>query len=223
MDFEDEDYAYEDYAYEDFDADVWLRNRPTLTEHKSHPNHWMNRSANLKASAGAVWYGMDHDETVASELGYHAGFSMNVACYPIYHMLCGLALELVMKAVLVQRKAEAKDYQHHDLGKLHTLLGLPADEARMRLLEFYKQALVWSGRYPVPMRPTDEKLETYYKLELDVLTAATPIAPGSTLQVIKGSGATDWKRFCELYDEYGALFQHTVPARSSPRTEIDNL
>ncbi len=198
---------------DDFDPEAWLRNRPTLTEDRSHPNHWRNRSADLKASAGAIWYAIKNDKAVADELGYTFGFSMGVACQPVYHMLCGLSLELIMKAVLVQRQEE-KNYKHHHLGELHTMLGLPTEKRRMKLLDFYEEALVWSGRYPIPMKPTDQKLESYYKLEVDVLTTATPIVPGSFIHVSRGSGATDWEPFCELYEEYAALFRYPLPTPS---------
>ncbi|VBS37530.1 Uncharacterised protein [Burkholderia pseudomallei] len=90
---------------EDMDIDAWLTARPTLTEERSHPNHWFNRGADLHASAGALWYAMENDvrQEIAQGLGFSSGYSMGVACYPVYHMMCGLALEVIMKAVLVQR------------------------------------------------------------------------------------------------------------------------
>jgi len=209
MNFDDED-----YAYEDFDAGVRVRNRPTLTEDRSHPNHWRNRSADLRASAGAIWYAMKNDKAVADSLGYTDGFSMGVACRPVYHLTCGLALELIMKAVLVQRQTPLKKIQTHHFGKLHGLLGLDQDESRMKLLLFYQHALVWSGRYPVPINPSDDDLKQYYQLENDVLTVSSPLSPGSILKVSQSSGATDWEPFCRLYDSYDTLFQHPYPATS---------
>jgi hypothetical protein len=202
------DYEDEDFAQEDFDADAWFRNRPTLTEDRSHPNHWRNRSADLKASAGAIWYAMKNDKAVADALGYSYGHSMSVACKPVYHLTCGLALELIMKAVLVQRQTPIKKLQTHHLGKLHQLLGLDQDESRRKLLLFYQHALVWSGRYPVPMNADDESLKQYYQLEQEILTVSAPLSPGSFIKLLRSSGATDWEPFCELYDSYRALFQY---------------
>ncbi len=208
------DYEDEDFAQEDFDADAWFRNRPTLTEDRSHPNHWRNRSADLKASAGAIWYAMKNDKAVADSLGYSYGYSMSAACRPVYHLTCGLALELIIKAVLVQRQTPIKQILTHHLGRLHGQLGLDQDESRMKLLEFYQHALVWSGRYPVPTNANDDSLKQYYQLENDVLTVSAPFSPGSILKLSRSSGATDWEPFCRLYDSYDALFQHPYPAPS---------
>jgi len=40
-----------------------LESRPSLTEDQSHPNHWRNRPADLKASAGALWHAMGSQDT----------------------------------------------------------------------------------------------------------------------------------------------------------------
>lgn len=63
---------------DEFDADVWLASRPTLTEDRSHPNHWYNRAADLRASAGAIWYSMSaqNKEAVSEELGFGSGHSI---------------------------------------------------------------------------------------------------------------------------------------------------
>lgn len=70
----------------ELDVDAWFAARPTLTEERSHPNHWFNRAADLHASAGALWYSMENDgrHGIGEELGFSKDFSMNVACYPVY-------------------------------------------------------------------------------------------------------------------------------------------
>ncbi|ORM60126.1 hypothetical protein HA45_22180 [Pantoea rodasii] len=89
----------EDY----FDYDAWERSRPTLTEQKSHPNHWFNRASDLRASAHVLWLVIESKQ-VQKDIGYGGSFSLGIACYPVYQMLCGLALELIMKAVITQKK-----------------------------------------------------------------------------------------------------------------------
>lgn len=84
--------------------------RESLTEMKNHPNHWFNRSSDLHASAGAVWHSMGaKSKEIAQELGLSSGFDMGLACYHVYHMLCGLALEVMMKAVLMHRRGNCHD------------------------------------------------------------------------------------------------------------------
>lgn len=73
-----------------------------LVKRFSHPNYWFNHASDLRAAAGAVWFAMgEQNEQVRESLGLDVGFSMNVASRPVYHLLCGLALEVLLKALLV--------------------------------------------------------------------------------------------------------------------------
>lgn len=136
------------------DYEGWLASRPTLVEDRSHPNHWLNRASDLLASAGALWHAMGAEDTaIAQALGHGSGFSMKVACWPVYHMLCGLSLELIMKAVLIQRATPQKDVETHVLHRLHRMLDLDLDEERKQILDFYEASVMWAGRYPTPPQP----------------------------------------------------------------------
>ncbi|WP_112192912.1 hypothetical protein [Pseudomonas sp. LG1E9] len=194
---------------EDFDAEAWLASRPSLTEMKSHPNHWFNRSSDLHASAGAVWYSMGNNNAlIAQELGLGSSFDMGIACYHVYHMLCGLALEVMMKAVLIQRSVAPTDFKTHSFEKLNRLLNLSVDEQERNLLKFYKGMLVWAARYPTPTDVTDEKLKSFYSLSDAVLTMDGPQLEGTTLRFTVSSGATDWTVFSALWAKYANLFNH---------------
>lgn len=85
--------------------------RPTLVDDKSHRNHWLNRANDIHVSAGAIWLSMrsDNPKEVTDKLGLGDGFSMSTACFPVYHMLGGLALAVVMKTVLVSRVEQAPE------------------------------------------------------------------------------------------------------------------
>jgi hypothetical protein len=198
----------EDFEEGDSDIEGWLARRPTLTEERGHPNHWFNRGADLHASAGALWYAMRHDKElkVAEELGFSTGYSMGVACRPVYHMLCGLALEVIMKAVLMQRGAPLP--KTHSLTRLISLLELSRTEAQLATLTFYEQSVVWAGRYPVPLQCTDDKLRDYWSLAGDVLTSPVKLSDDSLFEIRRGNGATDWGRFDEMWSEIASLFNH---------------
>lgn len=196
---------------EDVDADeyeVWNANRPTLTQERNHPNHWFNRGADLHASAGAIWYAMQNDgeQRIAEALGLGAGYSLGVACRPVYHMTCGLALEVIMKAVLVQRGVGFE--KTHHLASLVDLLGLSRTPDELAVLDFYEHCVIWSGRYPTPRRATDDKLKGYWNLASEVLTVRAPMPEGSMLEFRASSGATDWEHFSEAWRSYASLFQH---------------
>jgi len=195
----------ENFFYEDYET--WRASRPTLSQERSHPNHWFNRASDLHASAGAVWYSMGKQGAVISEeLGLGEGFSMNAACWHVYHMLCGLALEVIMKAVLVQRGIPAKQYETHSFTKLNKLLGIQPSSQETALLSFYECSLVWSGRYPIPRHVTDEKLISFYSLASDILTEPVNISSTSALEFRQASGTTDWSCFTSLWNKYADLF-----------------
>ncbi|WP_258035065.1 hypothetical protein [Pseudomonas putida] len=104
--------------------------RMSLVEDRSHENLWLHRANDLHASAGAIWLSMadNRGKDSAKELGLREGFDMMLACFPVYHMLCGLSLEVVMKAVLVSRRE--KPPEHHDLNLLAHLLGVKLNRNR---------------------------------------------------------------------------------------------
>lgn len=194
---------------EEFDEDEWFANRPTFTEERSHPNHWYNRASDLHASAGAVWYSMaaHNREAVSKELGFSAGYHMGVACWHVYHMLCGLALEVVIKAVLVQRGVTG--YETHNFSTLCILLGVTTTPEEDLLFEFYTDAIFWIGRYPIPKKATDEKLKRSYERAESILYKKSKVSPGMSLEWVEPSGATDWPQFSALWLKYAKMFDHS--------------
>lgn len=193
---------------EEDDFQDWFASRPTLVEDRSHPNHWRNRAADLKASAGALWHAMgSQDAAIAQELGYAEGYRMGVACWPVYHMLCGLSLEVIIKAVLVRRGTDPTKIETHSFVKLHDALGLTMDGERAKLMAFYEASLVWAARYPTPRNASDDKLLSYYDLAAEVLTKPVDLGTSGILKFRASNDATDWKHFSELWHSYEALFE----------------
>lgn len=187
--------------YEDYEL-------PTLVEDRSHRNHWLNRANDLHASAGAIWLSMrsDNPKEVTDKLGLGDGFSMSTACFPVYHMLCGLALEVIMKAVLVSRREQPPEI--HDLNDLANLIGKKRNVNEKRILRFYQESVVWAGRYPIPKKANDQMLRQYWDLANKVLTKAKPVGKDTVLTFYVASGATSWVRFTGLYGSYNSLFDH---------------
>ncbi|WP_410705770.1 HEPN domain-containing protein [Citrobacter freundii] len=182
--------------YED-DYDHWIRKRQTITEQRLHPNHWFNRASDLRASAHVLWLSMQSKD-LQQRMGYGGGFSLEVACNPVYHMLCGLALELILKAVIVQRTGKVSEI--HDLNHLASLAAIKVNTKRKELLKFYTAAILWTGRYPVPVKCDDEKLKDYWQLASNVLTDR--VKGFGSLEVRKGNGAADWENFQVIYTEF---------------------
>ena len=180
--------------------------RMSLVEDRSHENLWLHRASDLHASAGAVWLSMaeGRGKDSAKALGLREGFDMMLACFPVYHMLCGLSLEVVMKAALVSLRQ--KPPEHHDLNLLAHLLGVKRNPAQKKILNFYQHSVVWAGRYPVPKNATDDDLAEYYEMSNSILFKGKTAVKGTIIKTYSRTGATDWERFDALYRSYSALF-----------------
>ena len=201
------------------EPELWL-NLPNLVDERNHPNHWFNRASDLHAAAGAIWYAMGSKSVeVSKDLNFPPGFSMSVACWPVYHMLCGLALEVIMKAVLVLRKTPPKKYEQHGLNILTNLLELKPSADEEKLLDFYNASLVWAGRYPTPKRATDNKLKEYWGLASDVLTSPCTGPSPYGISIRRGNNSTDWSEFTSLWQRYASLFDHELAARHHAASE----
>ncbi|MCH4196499.1 MAG: HEPN domain-containing protein [Serratia liquefaciens] len=183
------------------DYHYWMRKRQTVTDQRLHPNHWFSRASDLRASAHVLWLSMESKD-LQQRMGYGGGFSLEVACSPVYHMLCGLALELILKAVIVQQSGKVPEV--HDLNHLVSLAGISVNTRRKELLKFYTAAIVWTGRYPVPARCDDDKLKKYWELASNVLTE--PAKGFGALKARRRNGASDWDDFQAIYGEFMEKF-----------------
>jgi hypothetical protein len=175
-----------------------------LVEARSHPNHWFNRASALRAAAGGLWLTRRQTEETHS-LGLDPGFDMWMAARPVYHLLCGMALEVVMKAVLAQQGKRVPPI--HRLNELADQVGFDRNETEQRLLNYYSEMVYWAGKYPTPRDPTDAKLVDYFTLAVETLTVHEPIEPNSFIARVSPSGADDWESFHALWQRAAALFQ----------------
>lgn len=178
----------------------------SIVQDRSHPNHWRNRAHDLHASAGAIWLSMTggRSKESAETLGLGGGFDMHLACFPVYHMLCGLSLEVLMKAVLVN-KGETPP-EHHDLNRLAHLLGVKRNSQQKQLLNFYQASIQWAGRYPIPLKADDQMMLDYWEMANNLLFKGKAISKGSFIKKYTPTHATAWERYNDLYKSYSILF-----------------
>jgi hypothetical protein len=167
----------------------------TFDRRKNLSIYWYNKASDLRGSAGALWATM-HDQNqsqVAEELGFWRGFSFSVACWPVYQMLCGMALELLLKALLVAQGTEPKTV--HDLVALSKDAGLHLTEKQEALFEILSEAIIWEGRYPVP------KQEPRYRrfAELQWKHLWDPIQTASSLNFRRPNDNLSWQSFDGLW------------------------
>jgi hypothetical protein len=110
---------------------------------KNTPQYWCNKSSDLRAAAGAIWYCMkeENEKKVVEELELGTSFSMAVAAFPVFPMLCGLSLELMYKAVCVAKNI--KFNKEHNLLNLCKLAKVPTTDEEYQFLGLFG---VWSEK-----------------------------------------------------------------------------
>lgn len=166
--------------------------------------YWYNKATDLRGAAGLVWAGI-HDEkasAIAERLGLGSGFDFAAACWPVYYMLCGMALELLLKAAIVQGGGEPK--ATHKLAELWHEVGLEADAQQTGLLEILSESISWAGRYPVPWQET--RFDRFGDLVDEHLMDHVPLGE-SGLEVMRANQSLDWPSFTRLWS-----IAHSHPA-----------
>lgn len=138
---------------------------------KNSPLWWHNKASDLFASAGALHYVMKvPDEEELADLGFERGFSMVVACSPVYEMLFGMSFEALLKAICVVKGKEVP--ATHALVDLVNLADIAISEKEKAVFEYLTESVVWNGRYPVPKKQAF--LEKHWKHGNDLLFDKLP-------------------------------------------------
>lgn len=165
---------------------------------------WYNKASDLRGAAGLVWAGMEDEQSsiVATKLGLGAGFSFQVACWPVYLMLCGLALELLLKTIIVADGREPAEV--HRLVDLWRDAKLKANNKQRGLLELLTESIYWAGRYPVPTKEAD--FARFVDLNEKHLWDPVPLGT-SGLQARRPNDNLRWDSFNELWSN-----AHSSPA-----------
>jgi HEPN domain len=165
--------------------------------HKALSIYWYNKASDLHGSAALIWAGMDDSEGsgIAEKLGLGRGFSFRAACWPVYEMLCGLALELLLKAVIVQKGREPK--ATHRLVELWKDAGLHPDETQKGLLEILTQSIYWFGRYPIPKNEAD--FDRLAKLHDRFLMDEVMLGGTGGIKVLRRNENLTWESFNRLW------------------------
>lgn len=128
---------------------------------------------------------------------------MPLACQPVYLMLCGLSLEVLMKAVLAQRGELTEKLMHHRLVDLAKAVGRAETLREQKLLRFYESSMVWAGRYPVPLRDQLRGVVAYRRLGSELFMS--PVKLGH-LNFKQRNDMDSWEKYSTLWRSYDALF-----------------
>ncbi len=176
-----------------------------IVSDQNHPNQWFARAAGLRAGAACIWLSIRGSAEETRELlGEPVGFSMALAARPSYHLLCGLAIEVLLKAILVSRGK--KPANTHDSVLLANEAGLATSQTDVELLKFYASTVVWAAKYPTSRKGETEMI-SYWENAGDVLTTSEPVPSSQWIRKIGSSGRTDWPSFAAMYSRIAALRQ----------------
>ncbi|RMT93195.1 hypothetical protein ALP39_00948 [Pseudomonas marginalis pv. marginalis] len=156
------------------------------------PAYWFNKSADMRASAGAIHYSISHSDAVTEWLDYPKGYSMSVASHDVFVMLCGLSMELIYKAILVSKAI--KFDKVHKLNPLRKLAEVDVSELQEGILDLYTHAIYWVGKYPVPLK--NEFNTDFMSLVNEHLFENVP---GMSINLKRGNGLMSWDTFDTLW------------------------
>ncbi|WP_445768640.1 hypothetical protein [Rheinheimera sp.] len=143
---------------------------------QSEPNYWYNKSCDLRAAAGAVYFCIESQEQKhfdpTESLGLGTNFDMRIATWPVYLMLCGLSLETMFKATIVAKKGTAK--LENDLRSLAEQSSSCFTSQQKELFEILTQCILWYGKYPAPNAKKHNSLQSLDLLATEQLTEVIP-------------------------------------------------
>ncbi len=160
---------------------------------KQESMYWFNKSSDLRASAAALWMSTESDlsRRIVEECHLGGGFIMGAAVVPVFHMLCGMAMELIFKALVVEKLLTVNE-SHHDLLQHASMAGITYSERERQLLKILTHSITWAGRYPTPTPKRKDYLEDYSNLISENLYDRVPLGAGT---VLRPNEALNWDSF----------------------------
>lgn len=168
----------------------------------NEPMYWQNKSQDLFASARVLWVGMKADKfsEIRKKLEFHESFDFSCACFPVYMMVCGLALELSIKSYLVAKREEIP--KNHQLQHLVQILGIACSREEIGIFNIYAEYIHWAGRYPTP-----NNIKFFGKLgSLTKEFAMENISENEEFKIYRNKGAFAWDQFSSLYSKINSEF-----------------
>ena len=109
--------------------------------------YW-NNADNLRAGALVIWSAYHEGCVSPQSLGFDAGFSFGASLPPVFSMLCGLSIELLLKGTCKALELPAKDT--HRLTDLVDYAGIAFSDHDRVILRALSEYVYWAGRYPAP-------------------------------------------------------------------------
>ena len=131
---------------------------------------------------------------IHQELGLESGYSFAVACPAVFMMLCGLSLELLYKALIIEIGNRPPEI--HDLRRLSAVAQITMSVDDFELLDILTAHITWAGKYPVPRgdrQKWDKHVERMY-------AALTDPVPGMIIGVVRRNDRLYWEDYSRIWD-----------------------
>lgn len=165
---------------------------------------WFNKASDLHAASAAIWFSMEDEQShlIVKKFRLGRGFRMDAAVRSVFCMTCGLALELLYKAIAVENKSFTPDKDtHHRLVDLGKKAGVKLAADDEDLLEILSEYIYWEGKYPAP-KP-NQPTQRLHKLKSRCLFEEISIGK---LKIKKPNGRLSWDGFESLWQSGVLLY-----------------
>jgi len=159
--------------------------------------YWANRANDLRGAAGAVWFAIENGgktDQIHKFLGMEDWYAFSAGCPSVFLMLCGLSLELLFKALILELRE--KPPASHDLRVLCGLAQITMSADDLQLVDLLTDHTKWAGRYPVPLGNRTEWDQHY-----DRMTAALSDSIDSQgIKIRRWNDRLDWKDYSRIWE-----------------------
>ncbi|MGC4098761.1 MAG: hypothetical protein QM706_16735 [Nitrospira sp.] len=167
---------------------------------------WHTKAWHLMGAAGALWACSNHDRSkeMVGELGLETEFNMSHALGAPYLTLCGLSLELLLKAIIVAKRG--KPARSQNLGFLALSASVTLTEIQKGQLDLLSEYVTWAGRYP--LSKNREAFHRLPKLRFEQLLRDNNVT-GVSLVELRAGSQLDWPHFHKLWRHIDQIYwQH---------------
>ena len=159
--------------------------------------YWANRANDLRGAAGAVWFAMEDENSsdqVRTLLAIEPGYRFSAACPSVFFMLCGLSLELLYKALIVEKGQ--KPPAIHNLRELASRAQLAIPDEDIQLIDLLTDHISWAGKYPIPKGG-----ETEWDRHVEQMHAAlTSPVPAMSIAMFRRNARLDWDDYTRIWN-----------------------
>lgn len=167
--------------------------------------YWLNKAVALRAAAGAIWYCTEVEpiEKVIITLAGNPPVDFSTGSWQVYRMLCGMSIELMYKAVIVQNKKTVPK-THNLLELAHKAGDFTPSPKDAGLLALLTECIMWEGRYPVPHHHS--AIDWFAFLHYENLFRKVPTGKSSMALEPIEPNPLDWEQYNQLWEHAHALF-----------------